>query len=56
MADTDNVQVLLEELNQSFNRFITVASIGELLILAIFFGILSAAFQIAGKWVFNIAR
>lgn len=54
MADTDNVSKLIEEINLSMNRFLSVASVGELLVIAMFFGLLSAAFQIAGKWVFNI--
>ena len=56
MADVDNVQLLIEELNQSFNRFLAVASVGELLIIAIFLGILSAAFQMAGRMVFGLAK
>lgn len=56
MADVDNVHVLLEELNTTFNKFLAVANIGELLIVAFFLGILSAVFQMAGKFVFGLVK
>lgn len=53
MPDVDNVNKLIEDINISMNRFLAVASIGELFVIAVFFGILSALFQIAGKFVFG---
>jgi hypothetical protein len=53
MADTDNVERVLQEVSASMNRFLTVASIGELFVFAIFVGILSGIVQYTGKLIFN---
>lgn len=54
MSDTDHVQQLLEELTDSFNRFLYVASVGELFAIAVFFGILAGIFQLVGRTVVDL--